>query len=257
LNIKESTSKSSHKFARSGSATAKSLVTILALVMFLLYVTSVGVSASNSTGSISPATLGHTTTVYRTKTVTKTVYDHDTTTLTATSTVTDTSTSVSTSTSTVTDTTTSAVCCQTTTTTVTEPVVTTTVTSTVTETPNIQSGSGTFTDTDTTDNPLSTTLFDNTGATTPDCQLTIMVTSDGISKASSDSGGNVELQSITTLGTTHVELFTVIALGSDTPIPFTNTMSGAKLQLNFYFPNGNPDGDTVDAYYSWTAICPS
>jgi len=91
-----------HKF-KQASTTTRSAITVFALVAFLLYVTSVGVSASTNSNNVSAQTLRNRTI---TKTVTKTV--HDTTTVFVDSTTTATSTLTDTSTSTVTDTTTSA-----------------------------------------------------------------------------------------------------------------------------------------------------
>ena len=198
--------------------------------MFLLYVTSVGVSASNSTGSLnSPATLAHTTTVYRTKTITKTI--------------TKTSTSTVFVDSTTTATTTSFVCCQTTTTTVTEPASTTTVTSTVTETPNIQSGSNNFATT-VDDTP---TIFDNTGATHPDCQVTVSVSTVGITTAESD-GTTVNLYLVVVNGN-GVQTQTGITSGSDVLL-YTQSFSGASVGFNVFFNSANTDDVTVTVYWS-------
>jgi len=215
------------------------MIVVGAVMFFLLYVTSVGVSASNSAGNISTAaTLAHTTTVYRTKTVTKTV--HDTTTVFIDSTTTATSTVTDTSTSTVTSTTTSAVCCQTTTTTVTQPAVTTTVTSTTTVTPQISgdAGSPTF--------PPSATNDDKFFTDSKDCAVTVALTTSLVTYA----GATVTLRWSDTAGNFYVAN---VASGSDTP-GFYATIStdSATIEVN------NPSTTyTVTVGYSYTAICPS
>jgi hypothetical protein len=87
-------SENSRKYAKLGSSKTKTIIGLAAVLFFVLYACSVGVSASTRTGSLSANNLNNIGAITTTKTITKTVHD------TSTSTVTDTSTSTITSTTT-------------------------------------------------------------------------------------------------------------------------------------------------------------
>lgn len=204
---------------------------MLAVVFFVLYACSVGVSASTQAGTLSANTL-HSSEKTVTKTITKT--DHTTSTVFVDSTTTATSTVTDTSTSTITSTTTSAVCCQTTTATVTDTVTTT---STATLTPNVEDESGS----DVAVGTVAVELFDSGGSP---CTITLTLLTSGV--GSSD--------------TVTVQLFNnpiidgdigayVVASGGDNT--YTNTWSAAFVQIVSTETTG------ISITYSLTAICPT
>jgi hypothetical protein len=212
---------------KQGSTTTRSAITVFALVAFLLYVTSVGVSASNSTGSLnSPATLGHTTTVYRTKTITKTITKATTSTVFVDSTTTATSTVTDTSTSTVTSTTTTA------------------SVSTVTVTPNILSGDGKsgFQQSEYVVTPFSNSV---------DCSVTVSLATQGF------GGDGV----ITTLSVdwknAEGDQFGVVATNSVDVSGYSNTFSAASVTLAMIFSSAPAGSLGASFSYSWTATCPT
>ncbi len=143
---------SSHKFAKLGNVTTRTLVIFAALIMCIMYITYVGVSASQSSTTDSLA--GNTTATCR-------VF----------------------CTSTTTTTSTTYVCCQTVTATVTttpttttftvnQPTVTTTSVSTVTAAANVMSGDGS--------SGFQNSFYCNTFlSNSVDCQVTVSLTTQG------------------------------------------------------------------------------
>jgi hypothetical protein len=226
---------SSLKYARSGNSTTRSLIALASIVVFLLYVTSIGVSASTrDTGSSVAGTVsGGQIATTNTKTVTKTVHDTTTLVFVKTSTVTKTST--------LTSTTTSAVCCQTVTSTVSEAGPTTTVTTTTTATPEVSSGHGNIT-CNANDSFCPFNIFQSDG---PDCSVVLSLETSFVSIA--DSIVDIRVTSFS-----NVVFSQAVADGSD--VDYTNTFSGGLIQL-FVDQSSTGAAPTIVAY-SYTAICP-
>jgi len=236
------------KFPKSGSSTARALIALGALVFFLLYVTSVGVSASTQASNVSVAGTVNVGQRTVTRTITKTIHDTTTVVLVKTDTTTKTQTS----------TTTSAVCCETVTTTVTSPpstvtqtstntvtdTTTSTTVSTVTETPSI-SGSAQNVVYSYSASTQDTPIFTNSA----DCAITVTLRTTGVVAA-------IAAIQLYWSDTNHDNYYATIANpGIGDTSGFYATLSGDSVDILATFASSTTN--TVGVGISYTAICPS
>jgi len=127
--------------------------------------------------------------------------------------------------------------------------VTKTSTTTITAGAQALSGEGTlYANADNT-----TFIFDNGGATSPDCQVTFSIRTGGFNVAQTGGTTGILIEDVVVGG--GIEQ-TTITSGTDTYLPGT-TISTPELGFYFHFPAGNPSDYFLEVFYSWTAICPS
>jgi hypothetical protein len=241
---------SSRKYAKLGNSTTKSLIAMAAIMFFLLYVTSVGVSASNGSTLVSSPVAPNAN--YHTRTVTKTIVIISPTT--TTTTLTDTTTSTATSTATVTSTTTSVVCCETSTSTTTVTEESNTVTTTITATPNVTSGAGSDScesgEACVADYGVTDPVF-TAPATSINCQVTITISTANFGNQPTVT--SLELQWGDSSGNTYYSYPTGSPSADVTG--YTTTLSAQTVSIHVYVL-GSLSSD-LQWHWAYTAICPS